>query len=319
MPAEPPGARLREASGAACSCPRTPRSCSGTAASTRGSTARPPCAASRARSSACPNAWFVIVGGRHPRAHAPDARLLEALAAAHELGVADRVLEAPWGPYDQRIAWYAEADCAICLHHPRARDRALAPHAPRRPALGPRAGRLVCRRRRRRARRGGRRRHQRADRRCRRRGRRARRAALGDRGGATRAASPPAGLAAELAWPRVLAPLVALARQPARRGRSRLDRVVERRLAQPDRRRARGEERLSRLSAGRGRRRPSSPSSARRSRPASSRARARLARIADQQVDLGGPQEALVEHDVLLPVEARRGRTRPRRRRGPCA
>ena len=64
-----------------------------------------------------PNAWFVIVGGRHPRAHAPDARLLEALAAARELGIAERVVEAPWGPYDERIAWYAEADCAICLHH----------------------------------------------------------------------------------------------------------------------------------------------------------------------------------------------------------
>jgi len=64
-----------------------------------------------------PDAWFVIVGGRHPRAHAPDARLLEALAAARELGVDERVVEAPWGPYDERIAWYAEADCAICLHH----------------------------------------------------------------------------------------------------------------------------------------------------------------------------------------------------------
>ncbi|MDX6542265.1 MAG: hypothetical protein QOI71_3875 [Gaiellales bacterium] len=64
-----------------------------------------------------PDAWFVIVGGRHPRAHAPDARLLEALAAARELGIDERVVEAPWGPYEQRIAWYAEADCAICLHH----------------------------------------------------------------------------------------------------------------------------------------------------------------------------------------------------------
>jgi glycosyltransferase involved in cell wall biosynthesis len=53
----------------------------------------------------------------HPRGHAPDAQLLEALAAARELGIADRVVEAPWGPYDERIAWYAEADCAICLHH----------------------------------------------------------------------------------------------------------------------------------------------------------------------------------------------------------
>ncbi len=65
-----------------------------------------------------PDAWFVIVGGRHPRAHAPDAQLLEALAAARDLGIAERVVEAPWGPYDERVAWYAEADCAICLHHP---------------------------------------------------------------------------------------------------------------------------------------------------------------------------------------------------------
>lgn len=64
-----------------------------------------------------PDAWFVIVGGRHPRAHAPDARLLQALAAARELGIDERVVEAPWGPYEERIAWYAEADCAICLHH----------------------------------------------------------------------------------------------------------------------------------------------------------------------------------------------------------
>ena len=64
-----------------------------------------------------PAANLVIVGGRHPRAHAPDARLVEALDAAEELGIADRVIEAPWGPYADRIAWYAEADCAICLHH----------------------------------------------------------------------------------------------------------------------------------------------------------------------------------------------------------
>jgi glycosyltransferase involved in cell wall biosynthesis len=65
-----------------------------------------------------PDAWFVIVGGRHPRAHAPDARLVEALLAAQELGIAERVVQAPWGPYEERIAWYGEADCAICLHHP---------------------------------------------------------------------------------------------------------------------------------------------------------------------------------------------------------
>ena len=65
-----------------------------------------------------PNAWFVIVGGRHPRAHAPDARLVEALARrAASSASPSACVEAPWGPYDQRIAWYAEADCAICLHH----------------------------------------------------------------------------------------------------------------------------------------------------------------------------------------------------------
>jgi glycosyltransferase involved in cell wall biosynthesis len=65
-----------------------------------------------------PEAWLAIVGGRHPRAHAPDGELLRALAAARTLGVAERVVEAPWGPYEERTAWYAEADCAICLHHP---------------------------------------------------------------------------------------------------------------------------------------------------------------------------------------------------------
>ena len=54
---------------------------------------------------------------RPPPTCAPRMHGLEALAAARELGIANRVVEAPWGPYDQRIAWYAEADCAICLHH----------------------------------------------------------------------------------------------------------------------------------------------------------------------------------------------------------
>ena len=66
---------------------------------------------------AIPAANMIIVGGRHPRAHAPDARLVEALDAARDLGIADRVIQAPWGPYEDRAAWYAEADCAICLHH----------------------------------------------------------------------------------------------------------------------------------------------------------------------------------------------------------
>jgi glycosyltransferase involved in cell wall biosynthesis len=64
-----------------------------------------------------PEAWLVIVGGRHPRAHAPDAELVRALGEARELGIEERVLEASWGPYAERAAWYAEADVAICLHH----------------------------------------------------------------------------------------------------------------------------------------------------------------------------------------------------------
>jgi glycosyltransferase involved in cell wall biosynthesis len=64
-----------------------------------------------------PDAHLVIVGGRHPRAHAPDREYVRALDAAQSLGVAARVHEAPWSPYEERAAWYAEADCAICLHH----------------------------------------------------------------------------------------------------------------------------------------------------------------------------------------------------------
>lgn len=64
-----------------------------------------------------PDAYMAIVGGRHPRAHAPDGELVRALAVATEARIADRVVEAPWGPYEDRIGWYVEADCAICLHH----------------------------------------------------------------------------------------------------------------------------------------------------------------------------------------------------------
>jgi glycosyltransferase involved in cell wall biosynthesis len=64
-----------------------------------------------------PEAWLIIVGGRHPRAHAPDTELVRALGEARVLGVEERVVEAPWGPYAERAAWYAEADVAICLHH----------------------------------------------------------------------------------------------------------------------------------------------------------------------------------------------------------
>ena len=213
----------------------------------------------RARARAGPDAWFVIVGGRHPRAHAPDARLLEALAAARELGIAERVVEAPWGPYDQRIAWYAEADCAICLHH-----RGLETELSHRTRLVDLLwGRVPvvssAGRRRRRARGCGRRRPHRADRRRGRRGRRSGRAArqsgaprgVSRRRGGSRRRS---GLAARAGAAR------ALARAPARRGGSRLDGLLEGCAAEPAQRGARGP--LT-LSGGRGRRRPSSPSAAR--------------------------------------------------------
>jgi glycosyltransferase involved in cell wall biosynthesis len=65
-----------------------------------------------------PDAHLVFVGPRHPRAHAPDGEYVRALDVVRELGLEERVHEAPWSPYEERVAWYAEADCAICLHHP---------------------------------------------------------------------------------------------------------------------------------------------------------------------------------------------------------
>jgi glycosyltransferase involved in cell wall biosynthesis len=67
---------------------------------------------------AVPDAHLVFVGPRHPRAHAPDGEYVRALDAVRELGLEECVHEAPWSPYEERVAWYAEADCAICLHHP---------------------------------------------------------------------------------------------------------------------------------------------------------------------------------------------------------
>ena len=111
-------------------------SCSGTAASTRGSTAPRPCAASRARCERVPNAWFVIVGGRHPRAHAPDARLLEALAAAQRARRRRARRRGPLGALRRAHRLVRRGGLRDLPAPPRPRDRAVAPHAPRRPALG---------------------------------------------------------------------------------------------------------------------------------------------------------------------------------------
>ena len=65
----------------------------------------------------CPAAHLVIVGGRHPREHAPARELERARAEIARLSLEERVHEAPWLPYDRRADWYAAADCAICLQH----------------------------------------------------------------------------------------------------------------------------------------------------------------------------------------------------------
>ena len=229
----PPSLRAarRQRSVAACSCPTTPHWCSGTAASIRGSTAPPPCAASPVRWSACPNAWFVIVGGRHPaRARprrAPRGGAGGRAGARHRRSRARGAL-GPVRPADRLVRR------GRLRHLPapsRTRDRALAPDAPGRHDLGPRPVVSLRRRRRRRARRGRGCRDQRADRRRRSRRRRADRPALGS--------APPRRLPCGCRRPGGRAGLAAgagaargVARAAARGGRSHLDALVGRRPAQ---------------------------------------------------------------------------------------
>lgn len=57
-----------------------------------------------------------ILGGRHPHGGAPDT-LDAVLAAAGDLGVADRVESLPWAAPDELPGLLAQASCALCLAH----------------------------------------------------------------------------------------------------------------------------------------------------------------------------------------------------------
>jgi glycosyltransferase involved in cell wall biosynthesis len=63
-----------------------------------------------------PEARLRILGGRHPRGEAPDT-LAAVLAAAADLGVADRVESLPWASPEALPELLAQASCALCLAH----------------------------------------------------------------------------------------------------------------------------------------------------------------------------------------------------------
>jgi glycosyltransferase involved in cell wall biosynthesis len=67
---------------------------------------------------AVPGARLAIVGASHPCAPGDATELDRTRQAIAELGLGERVIEAPWQPYEERLAWYAEADCAVCLSKP---------------------------------------------------------------------------------------------------------------------------------------------------------------------------------------------------------
>lgn len=67
--------------------------------------------------SALPNAKLVVMGGVHPRGHAPDHEYRATVAAAEKLGLIDKsVFFVDWRPYDERVNWYLESDVAVVTH-----------------------------------------------------------------------------------------------------------------------------------------------------------------------------------------------------------
>ncbi len=66
-----------------------------------------------------PRAKLVILGGVHPRGHAPDSEFRRTKARAEELGlVGDRGFFVDWQPYSERADWYLESDLAVTTHKP---------------------------------------------------------------------------------------------------------------------------------------------------------------------------------------------------------
>ncbi|MDP1809419.1 MAG: glycosyltransferase family 4 protein [Actinomycetota bacterium] len=66
-----------------------------------------------------PKAMLVILGGVHPRGHAPDGEFRRTKSRAQELGLADKhILFVDWQPYSDRADWYLESDLAVTTHKP---------------------------------------------------------------------------------------------------------------------------------------------------------------------------------------------------------
>jgi len=67
--------------------------------------------------SALPNAKLVVMGGVHPRGHAPDHEYRATVATAEKLGLIDKsIYFVEWRPYDERVNWYLESDVAVVTH-----------------------------------------------------------------------------------------------------------------------------------------------------------------------------------------------------------
>ena len=66
-----------------------------------------------------PKAKLVVMGGVHPRGHAPDDEFKRTEKRARELGlVGNSVFFTDWRPYDERANWYLESDLAVTTHKP---------------------------------------------------------------------------------------------------------------------------------------------------------------------------------------------------------
>lgn len=64
-----------------------------------------------------PDAKLAIMGGVHPRSHAPDSEFVLTRDLALESGLVDKsIYFLDWRPYSERGKWYADADIAVTTH-----------------------------------------------------------------------------------------------------------------------------------------------------------------------------------------------------------
>jgi glycosyltransferase involved in cell wall biosynthesis len=66
---------------------------------------------------ALPAVKLVVMGGVHPRGHAPDDEYKRTVRRADELGLTgSHIFFTGWRPYEERADWYMEADLAVTTH-----------------------------------------------------------------------------------------------------------------------------------------------------------------------------------------------------------